>query len=85
MAAIKTMFVLREVTKHREGPLWFKQMTAIGPMTTADPTERAEYLTAGDARRAPCWNHLLTSWEVEEVPESPDQKPSAAPPSSGGK
>lgn len=65
--AAKTKFVLREVTKERKRPLWFQQMTAIGPMTTADPGERAEFDSREDALCCPCWRHSLTFWEIEEV------------------
>jgi hypothetical protein len=61
------VFVLREATKERKKPLWFCQMTGIGPMTTDDPTERAEFETREEALRCPCWQHSLTFWEIEEV------------------
>jgi 3-deoxy-D-arabino-heptulosonate 7-phosphate (DAHP) synthase len=68
---VEKKFVLREVTKKRKKPLWFRFMTVIGPCTTADPAERAEYPTRAHALAAPCWSHTLTFWEVEEVPDAP--------------
>lgn len=46
---------------------WFRMMTPIGPCTTGDPSERAEYPTRLHALDAPCWRHPLTFWEIEEV------------------
>jgi len=66
--ATKTVFVLREATKDRKKPLWFRFMTVIGPCTTADPNERAEYSSRDAALAAPCWQHTLTFWEIDEVP-----------------
>jgi 3-deoxy-D-arabino-heptulosonate 7-phosphate (DAHP) synthase len=67
---VETKFVLREVTRERKKPLWFRMMTAIGPCTTDDPGERAEYQTREHALAAPCWSHMLTCWEIEEVPDA---------------
>ncbi len=64
----KTVFVLRENLKEREEPLWFWMMTPIGPCTTADPAERQQFETRGEALACPCWQHSLTFWEIEEVP-----------------
>lgn len=68
MSSEKTKWVLREVTKERKKPLWFMQMTAVGPATTADPAERTVFESREEALRCPCWRHPLTFWETEEVP-----------------
>lgn len=62
-------FVLREtfVSKQQGRDVWFKQMTGIGPMTTADPAERATFATREDAAASPATRHLLSSYEIEEV------------------
>jgi hypothetical protein len=50
--ATKTVFVLREATKERKKPLWFWQMTAIGPGNT--PLETAkEAVTTGCQEGSP--------------------------------
>jgi hypothetical protein len=64
----KPKFVLRENTKERKKPLWFWQMTGIGPATTADESERMVFESREEALRCPCWRHTLTFWEIEEVP-----------------
>lgn len=62
-----TKFVLRSASKYQGKPLWFHQMTAIGPMTTADPSERAEFSSKEEAVRSPAFAHMLSLWEIEEV------------------
>lgn len=67
METRKQGYVLREViaSKRRGRPVWFKQMTAIGPMTTADPSERAVFPTEDAARQCPAMWHALAFFDVE--------------------
>jgi hypothetical protein len=62
-----SVFVLRSASTYRGKPLWFKQMTGIGPMTTADPSERAVFPTREAALASPAMFHALSFYEVEEV------------------
>lgn len=65
--AKKTKFVLRENAIERKKPIWFWCMTAIGPATTANPSERTVFESREEALSCPCWRHALTFWEIEEV------------------
>ena len=66
-------FVLVEtfVSKQQGCTIWFKQMTGIGPQTTADPEERATFATREDAAACPATRHLLSSYEIHEVAALP--------------
>lgn len=61
-------FVLRLGAKRQGKPLWFCKWTPIGPRTTADPKERAEFETREEAERAIPF-HVLSTWSVEEIVE----------------
>ena len=62
-------FVLVEPlgSKGVDHTLWFKQMTAIGPMTTPERTERTEFATEQDARACSAMWHALSCFEIEEA------------------
>lgn len=60
-------YVLRSASTYRGKPLWFKQMTAIGPMTTEKIEERAVFYTEEAARQCPAMFHALSFFEVESV------------------
>ncbi len=61
-------WALIEMVAEREGrELWFKQMTAIGPMTTPDPAERALFHTEQDARQSPAMGHPIALFEPREI------------------
>ena len=47
--------------------MWFKQMTAIGPMTTPNVEERRVFATEAAAYRCPAMLHMLTHWNVVPV------------------
>lgn len=47
--------------------LWFKQMTAIGPMTTPVESERAVFGSEEGARACPAMWHALSFFEVVDV------------------
>jgi hypothetical protein len=67
---VSKQFILREVvaSKSYGKPLWFKQMTGIGPMTTPDPDEAARFPTEEAAARSPACLHMLSCYEIEEDP-----------------
>lgn len=60
------MFALKAVS---DGglDLWFQKMVHIGPMTTANPGERAEFVTREDAQRCPAMFHMLSTFEIVDV------------------
>jgi hypothetical protein len=62
-------FVLVEtLASERQGKtLWFKQMTGIGPATTADVEERAVFETKEAALECPAMFHSLSFFEVQPV------------------
>jgi hypothetical protein len=65
-----TYVLVETLASERQGrTLWFKQMTAVGPMTTPDPAERAEFATEDAAKWCPAMFHALSFYEVREVPD----------------
>jgi hypothetical protein len=64
-------YALKEtLSSKRQGrDLWFCRMTAIGPMTTADPSERKLWASADDALRSPAALFPLTFFEPVFVAE----------------
>lgn len=60
-------WVLKSDSTYRGKPLWFQQMTGIGPMTTADESDRAVFPTREAALASPALRHMLSSFNVEEV------------------
>jgi hypothetical protein len=69
MSSIFGNYVLVEtVASANQGrTLYFKQMTAIGPMTTADLGSAQRFATEQDARMHPAMFHMLTVFEPREV------------------
>lgn len=65
-----SVYVLREVSKVRPAPLWFKEMTAIGPCTTACLDEAMEFETHTEAALHPVHRFMLTTFDVEEKPNA---------------
>lgn len=63
----ETTYCLRSASTYRGKPLWFQQMTGIGPMTTADPGERATFVSREAALASPAMRHLLSTFEPEPV------------------
>ena len=64
----KRYVLVESFASKRQGrTLWFKQMTGIGPMTTTDPAERAEFPSEEAARQCPAMWHALSFYEVERV------------------
>lgn len=62
-------YALREaLASERAGhDKWFKQMTAIGPMTTSVSAERAVFDSRQTAMQSPAYRHMLSCYEVVEV------------------
>lgn len=65
-----SVYVLREVSKKRKKPLWFRKMTRIGPMTTACIDEAMEFDSRDDAAFHPVHRFTLTLFDVEEKPDA---------------
>lgn len=65
-----SVYVLREVSKKRAKPLWFKQMTAIGPRTTARIDEAMKFDDRDEAAFHPVHRFTLTLFDVEEKPDA---------------
>lgn len=65
-------YVLRETiaSKRLGKPIWFQQMTGIGPMTTANPGMAAIYATKQDALASPAMRFALTMFSVEPAPRT---------------
>ena len=61
-----SVYVLREVSKERAEPLWFRKMTGIGPMTTECVDEAMEFDDRDDAALHPVHRFTLTTFDVEE-------------------
>lgn len=68
MAENETRYRLRSRSQPTGRPLWFQTMTGIGPRTTPDPDEAFIYSSREEAAQSPAMRHLLSSYEVEEVP-----------------
>jgi hypothetical protein len=62
-------WVLRETlaTKKLGMPIWFRQMTGIGPMTTANIEEAARFDSPEEAKLHPANFHWASFYEAEEV------------------
>lgn len=62
-------FVLRApiASRRRGRDVWFREMTAIGPRTTANIDERAVFDTRVQAAMHPANRHMLAIFEVEEI------------------
>lgn len=60
-------WVLRSSQTYRGRPLWFAQMTGIGPMTTATLAEAARFASREEAALSPALRFPLTSFTPEEV------------------
>lgn len=57
--------------KQEEGQtLWYKQMTAIGPMTTPIESERHLFETREGAMGSAAFLHMLSIYELVEVPDN---------------
>jgi len=65
----ETVFVLKEAlaSEKRGKPVWFRFMTVIGPCSTQDIEERAEFPSLEAALRSPAVLHSLTFYEPVEV------------------
>jgi hypothetical protein len=63
------MYVLIDIlaSRRQKKPLYFKAMTAIGPMTTPVEAERATFYTMEQAMQCPAIYHPLSCYEVKEV------------------
>jgi hypothetical protein len=60
--------LIEKVGSERVGkPLFFKEMTGIGPMTTPNVEERAVFGSREIAERCPAMFHSLSTFEVREL------------------
>lgn len=48
-------------------PKYFKQMTAIGPMSTPNIEEAEQYETEEEAKQSPANHHWSANWRVEAL------------------
>lgn len=65
-----TFALVETLVSERQGrTLWFKQMTAIGPMTTPDPAERAVFESETAARACPAMWHAFSFFEPVAIDE----------------
>lgn len=64
-----TGFVLIErlATKKQRCPIYFRRMTAIGPMTTAEPKSAAVFADEAAAKACPANYHSLSFYDVVPV------------------
>lgn len=68
-------WLLRESVSARAGkPLYFAEMTAIGPITTPDTSAAAHFASEVEAFRAQP-RHALTFWEPVEVDLTVEKAP----------
>lgn len=60
-------WILRETlaSERQKKPIYFKQMTAIGPMSTAKREEAAEFSSKQEAMMSPAYTHSLSCYEPE--------------------
>ena len=62
-----TYVLVASLSSQQQGrTLWFKQMTAIGPMTTPERSQAAEFETKEDALNCPAMFHVLSVFDVFE-------------------
>jgi hypothetical protein len=66
-------WILRETlaSKRLGKPIYFQQMTGIGPMSTPNIEEAAEFETEQEAKQSPAYAFSLTFYEPEESPHAP--------------
>lgn len=48
-------------------PIYFQQMTVIGPMTTPELSEAAKFDDRLMAMRCPAWRNQMCSWKCQEI------------------
>lgn len=48
-------------------PKYFKQMTAIGPMSTPNKEEAEQYNSEDEAKFSPAHRHWSANWKVEKL------------------
>lgn len=52
---------------------YFKGMTAIGPMSTANKAEAMQYETEDEAKQSPAHRHWSANWRIELLSSEVDQ------------
>ena len=62
-------YILKAAATDRD--LWFKQMTGIGPMTTADLSEAERFGSEEEARQHPANRHMLAIFDPVELDSTP--------------
>lgn len=64
-------WILRETlaSKRLKTPIYFKGMTAIGPMSTSDLKKAERFDSERDAMMSPAYTHALSCYEPEQEPK----------------
>ena len=66
---MKQTWILREtlVSEKLKKPIYFCQMTAIGPMSTDDAAKAERFDSKQEAMMSPAYVHALSFYEPEQI------------------